>query len=44
MANASLIPQHDGRKRAFVHFEVTVESFRRAMAAESGFRPGSTCG
>ena len=31
VANATLIPQADGRKRAFVHFEVTVESFRRAM-------------
>ncbi len=31
IANATLIPQRDGRKRAFVHFEVTVESFRRAM-------------
>jgi diguanylate cyclase (GGDEF)-like protein len=31
VANATLIPQPDGHKRAFVHFEVTVESFRRAM-------------
>jgi diguanylate cyclase (GGDEF)-like protein len=31
VANATLIPQRDGRKRAFVHFEVTVESFRHAM-------------
>jgi diguanylate cyclase (GGDEF)-like protein len=31
VANATLIPQPDGRKRAIVHFEVTVESFRRAM-------------
>jgi len=31
IANATLIPQRDGVKRAFVHFEVTVESFRRAM-------------
>src|SRR3954464_15932767 len=31
VANATLIPQADGRKRAIVHFEVTVESFRRAM-------------
>jgi diguanylate cyclase (GGDEF)-like protein len=39
VANATLIPQRDGRKRAFVHFEVTVESFRRAMGqngADSG--------
>jgi diguanylate cyclase (GGDEF)-like protein len=33
IANATLIPQADGRKRAFVHFEVTVESFRREMGA-----------
>jgi len=31
VANATPIPQRDGRKRAIVHFEVTVESFRRAM-------------
>src|SRR3954468_9942971 len=31
IANATPIPQPDGRKRAIVHFEVTVESFRRAM-------------
>jgi hypothetical protein len=41
VANATLIPQADGHKRAFVHFEVTVESFRRAMgrssAGEHGF-------
>jgi len=39
VANATLIPQRDGHKRAFVHFEVTVESFRRAMGqngADSG--------
>jgi diguanylate cyclase (GGDEF)-like protein len=34
VANATLIPQRDGTKRAFVHFEVTVESFRRAMGLE----------
>jgi diguanylate cyclase (GGDEF)-like protein len=33
VANSTLIPQADGRKRAFVHFEVTVDSFRRAMGA-----------
>jgi diguanylate cyclase (GGDEF)-like protein len=38
IANATLIPQADGRKRAFVHFEVTVESFRRAMTQTSGVR------
>jgi diguanylate cyclase (GGDEF)-like protein len=31
VANATLIPQADGHKRAIVHFEVTIESFRRAM-------------
>jgi diguanylate cyclase (GGDEF)-like protein len=31
VANATLVPQRDGRKRAIVHFEVTIESFRRAM-------------
>src|SRR3954466_15203604 len=31
VANATLVPQADGHKRAFVHFEVTIESFRRAM-------------
>jgi len=31
IANATLIPQADGRKRAIVHFEVTIESFRSAM-------------
>src|SRR3954452_11458324 len=31
VGNATLIPQPDGRKRAFVHYEVTIESFRRAM-------------
>src|SRR3954470_3116803 len=36
VANATLIPQPDGRKRAIVHFEVTVESFRRAMGATAG--------
>jgi diguanylate cyclase (GGDEF)-like protein len=33
VANATLIPQPDRRKRAIVHFEVTIESFRRAMGA-----------
>jgi diguanylate cyclase (GGDEF)-like protein len=33
VANATLIPQRDGQKRAFVHFEVTIESFRRTMGA-----------
>jgi diguanylate cyclase (GGDEF)-like protein len=33
IANATLIPQPDGHKRAIVHFEVTIDSFRRAMGA-----------
>ena len=37
VANASLIPQADGRKRAFAHFEVTIESFRRAMGKPAGY-------
>jgi diguanylate cyclase (GGDEF)-like protein len=36
VANATLIPQSDGRKRAIVHFEVTVESFRRAIGSTRG--------
>jgi hypothetical protein len=36
VANASLIPQADGRKRAFAHFEVTIESFRRALGQAEG--------
>jgi diguanylate cyclase (GGDEF)-like protein len=36
VANATLIPQSDAQKRAIVHFEVTVESFRRAMGATKG--------
>ena len=44
VANATLIPQPDGRKRAFVHFEVTVESFRRAMGRRRRGSAGSTCG
>ena len=36
VANATLIPQPDGAKRAIVHFEVTVESFRRAMGNTRG--------
>src|SRR3954447_20757773 len=31
VANATRIPHAKGRKRAIVHFEVTIESFRRAM-------------
>jgi diguanylate cyclase (GGDEF)-like protein len=33
VANATLIPQSEGRERAIVHFEVTIESFRRAMGS-----------
>src|SRR3954453_17714997 len=32
VANATRIPQLKGHKGAIVHFEVTIESFRRAMA------------
>jgi hypothetical protein len=39
VANATLIPQADGRKRAIVHFEVTVESFRRAIGNTRGVDP-----
>jgi hypothetical protein len=39
VANATLIPQADGKKRAFVHFEVTVESFRREMGASKALNP-----
>lgn len=35
VANATLVPQRDGQKRAIAHFEVTIESFRRAMGAAS---------
>ncbi len=34
VANATLVPQPDRRKRAIVHFEVTIESFRRALGAD----------
>jgi diguanylate cyclase (GGDEF)-like protein len=37
VANATLIPMPGGRKRAFAHFEVTIESFRRAMGMASGY-------
>jgi diguanylate cyclase (GGDEF)-like protein len=40
VANATLIPQADGHKRAFVHFEVTVESFRREMGASKALTLG----
>jgi hypothetical protein len=41
VANATLIPQADGHKRAFVHFEVTVESFRREMGASKPSKGGN---
>jgi diguanylate cyclase (GGDEF)-like protein len=37
IANATLIPQEDRHKRAIVHFEVTIESFRRAMGRAHGY-------
>ncbi|HEX5618283.1 MAG TPA: GGDEF domain-containing protein, partial [Solirubrobacteraceae bacterium] len=36
VANATQIPGHLGSKGAIVHFEVTVESFRRAMGQARG--------
>lgn len=33
VANATPIPKADGVQRAIAHFEVTIESFRRAMGA-----------
>jgi hypothetical protein len=42
VANATLIPQPDGHKRAFVHFEVTVESFRREMGASKSDQAPAT--
>jgi diguanylate cyclase (GGDEF)-like protein len=41
VANATLIPQPDGRRRAIVHFEVTVESFRRAMSETTALNDSS---
>jgi diguanylate cyclase (GGDEF)-like protein len=38
IANAALIPQPDGHKRAFVHFEVTMESFRRVLSETDGYK------
>jgi diguanylate cyclase (GGDEF)-like protein len=37
VANATLIPQADGGKRAIAHFEVTIESFRRALGTSSAY-------
>jgi diguanylate cyclase (GGDEF)-like protein/putative nucleotidyltransferase with HDIG domain len=36
VANTTVTPSADGRKRSIVHFEVTVESFRRALGATAG--------
>lgn len=36
ISNSTLLPTPDGAKRAIVHFEVTVESFRSAAAAAAG--------
>jgi diguanylate cyclase (GGDEF)-like protein len=36
VANATQILGHEGRRRAIVHFEVTVESFRRAIGGTRG--------
>jgi diguanylate cyclase (GGDEF)-like protein len=33
ISNSTLLPSPDGTKRAIVHFEVTIESFRREAAA-----------
>lgn len=37
ISNSTPIPPVHGKKRAFVHFEVTIESFRQAAAASSQF-------
>jgi diguanylate cyclase (GGDEF)-like protein len=34
VANATVVPSRDGRRHAIVHFEVTVESFRRAFESD----------
>jgi diguanylate cyclase (GGDEF)-like protein len=36
VANATPVPTKDGSNRAIVHFEITIESFRRAFAHHSG--------
>jgi diguanylate cyclase (GGDEF)-like protein/putative nucleotidyltransferase with HDIG domain len=36
ISNSTLMPTRDGAKRAIVHFEVTIESFRKEAAATSG--------
>jgi signal transduction histidine kinase len=37
ISNSTLMPTADGQKRAIVHFEVTIESFRRAAATAARF-------
>ncbi|MDX6476802.1 MAG: two-component system, cell cycle sensor histidine kinase and response regulator CckA, partial [Gaiellaceae bacterium] len=37
VSNSTLLPTADGSKRAFVHFEVTIESFRKAAARHQRF-------
>jgi hypothetical protein len=32
VSNSTLMPTSDGSKRAIVHFEVTIESFRKVAA------------
>jgi diguanylate cyclase (GGDEF)-like protein len=36
ISNSTLLPAADGSKRAIVHFEVTIESFRRVAASLGG--------
>jgi hypothetical protein len=35
ISNSTLLPSRDGSKRAIVHFEVTIESFRKVAASPS---------
>lgn len=34
ISNSTLVPTRDGKKRAIVHFEVTIESFRRELVSQ----------
>lgn len=36
ISNSTLLPAADGSKRAIVHFEVTIESFRKVAASLGG--------
>ena len=38
VSNSTLMPTTDGVKRAMIHFEVTIESLRLALAREAGHR------